>query len=288
MDFVFLQEGAKSFLNVRLNQSWAVGGKGLKVKLYTNTVSLVETLEASDFTEVLSESGYAAHEILIPEEGYDRLWEIRSWPVGWVANAYVEARCTVPAVFAFSGPLTDALTVKGYFVTDADDVALWAYEFTTAYAPEAGIVISFFPKLTSYAFSISVAGLTDIFNARLNDVWPEYGPYLTMTVFATENSYPPMPDQILGGDPSMVMIDSPRELYSGWSAGSFFGGSQETLQFYEPISSPSGGYIHGYYLTNSSGAIFAAKTFDGSYQPDNGDNLHITPYIELKDGPMVV
>lgn len=284
MDFCFLKGGAASFLQARLNDSWPSGGKDLKLKLYTNTVALVNTLVAADFTEVIAEAGYEAKTLVCGE------WSVGSDPA--------EARY-LPQAFHFTAALTDNLTVKGYYITDADDVALWAYEFDEAFSPDNGLTLGVYPKINLSTGS-PVGGanwrLFDLaclsfLNARLNDVWPS-GKDLILTVYGDEFSS--LIDILEPGVTAQIIQNTSGPLVVTLSCGSWTIDStpaasytQQSFAFTEPINSPYGGKIVGYYLEEDDSpttTFMAAQISSLGYQPDNGDTLYITPVITLYDG----
>lgn len=288
MDFCFLKGGAASFLQARLNDSWPSGGKDLKLKLYTNTVALVNTLTAASFTEVASEAGYTAKDLVCGS------WEIPS--VILTAAFIAEARYA-PQAFVFTDELTDSLTVKGYFITDADDVALWAYEFDTPFVPEAGLTLGVYPKINiskksaTYSQRLFDIGALSFLSVRLNDTWPESEKNLVLIVFGTESAmaYEFVSDQT--ASPTTVYDSSLGPITATLSCGGWTVDStptatytQQTWTFTDAISQPSGGYINGYELGNGINEIHLGVAFSAGYQPGSGDTLYITPTITLTDG----
>lgn len=284
MDFVLLKAGAASFLEARLNDSWASGGKDLKVKLYTNTVTLVNTLTAASFTEVISESGYAAKTLTCGE------WTVEGDPA--------EARY-LPQAFHFTGALTDDLTIKGYFVTDADDVALWAYEFDTVFTPAAGLVLGVYPKINlskktpAGSQRLSDDGALSFLNVRLNDTWPSGGVNLLLQVLGSEsNMAGEFTDDAIGvsyntyayGDSSPIEFTL---TLGSWTVDSTPTAtySQQQFTFGENlITQPSGGYAIGFVVGDGVGELFWGCMFGSAYQPTQYDSLYITPSITLSDG----
>lgn len=287
MDFVMLKGGAASFLQARLNDSWPSGGKDLKVKLYTNTIALVNTLEMSDFTEVIAESGYEEKTLTCGE-----------WTVG---GDPAEARY-LPQAFVFTGTLTDSLTIKGYVVTDADDVALWVYEFDSAFTPGDGLVLGVYPKINlskktpAGSQRLFDAGALSFLNARLNDVWPEYGKDLTLDAIGVSDSMAiefmtdtlPPSFFVAYGDPGPVSFTLS---CGGWTVDATPSASytEQSYAFGENcVTDPINGYVGGYRVSEYLGdPLFAMAFASQAWQPEAYNTLYLTPVITLSDGTPV-
>lgn len=291
MDFCFLKGGAASFLQARLNDSWPAGGKDLKVKLYTNTIALVNTLEAADFTEVASEAGYEAKTLTCGN------WNI---PADGSANTFVAEARYPPQSFFFTDALSGGLTIKGYFVTDADDIALWAYEFDDPFVAGPGLICGVYPKLNLTKRTV-VGVYQKLFNqgaikfleVRLNDYW--FDSQKNMDLYVLGRSDAMGLDFFDNGshDGSNVVDSNFQNLVATLTCGNWTIDttssatySEQQWAFTAPISSPEGGYILGYVLSPSNLASLLewGVGFESGYQPDDPDILGITPTITLIDG----
>jgi hypothetical protein len=121
MAIVLADVGADIILKAYFNNSWAAGGKNLTLKLYTNNYTPLDTSVAGSFTEA-SGGGYAAKTLS------NGSWTVT---VGNDPSDAVYAQQT----FTFTGELSGAASVYGYFVVDADGVLLLAEKFAYSFTP---------------------------------------------------------------------------------------------------------------------------------------------------------
>lgn len=133
MSLVLADVGADIILKAYFNNSWAVAGKNLTLKLYTNDITPADTDTAGTYTEA-NGGGYGAATL---NNG--------SWTVT-VANDPSDA-VYAQQTFTFSGPLTGNPDIYGYFVVDADGVLVWAERFGAKFTPiNSGDNIKVTPK----------------------------------------------------------------------------------------------------------------------------------------------
>jgi len=131
MALVLTDVGADEFLKIIFNNDRATANNNLVLRLFATNVTPAQTgityIEASG-------GGYAAITLTMG-----------SWTVttGNDPSDAVYAQQT----FTFSGPLTTNATVYGYYVTDGDDVVIWAEKFSTSFTPaDSGDNIKITPK----------------------------------------------------------------------------------------------------------------------------------------------
>lgn len=113
--------GADIILKAYFNNSWAVGGKNLTIKLYATNVTPADTDTAGSYT-VATGGGYA-----------DKTLTNGSWTVT-VANDPSDA-VYAEQVWTFTGALTTNPIIYGYYILDADGVLVWAEKFGTSFTP---------------------------------------------------------------------------------------------------------------------------------------------------------
>jgi hypothetical protein len=118
---VLADVGADLLLEIIFNDSRAAGGDDLTLSLYTNNYVPLDTSVAGDFTEAAG-GGYAAVTLTMG-----------SWTVA-AGNDPSDA-VYAEQTWTFTGTLTGAATIYGYFVVDADGTLLFAEKFDYSFTP---------------------------------------------------------------------------------------------------------------------------------------------------------
>ena len=111
MAIVTMDSGVASIFKAYFNNVWAAGGKNLTLRLFVNNYTPLDTSTAGSFTEA-SGGGYAAKTLT---NG--------SWTESNVAG--IEQAAYAQQTWTFSGPLSGSATIYGYYVTDADGMAIY-------------------------------------------------------------------------------------------------------------------------------------------------------------------
>jgi hypothetical protein len=107
----------KSFLN-KVN---ATGGNNLTLKLFTNNVTPATTTVVGDLTEAAG-GGYGAITLTAG-----------SWTVS--TSSTPRQATYAQQTFTFTGALTGAATIYGYYIIDADGVLVYAEKAGSTFAP---------------------------------------------------------------------------------------------------------------------------------------------------------
>jgi len=121
MALVLADVGADIILEGFFNDSWAVGGRNLTLKLFVLDVTPADTDTAGTYTEAVG-GGYAAKTLT------NGSWTVT---VGNDPSDAVYAEQT----WTFTGPLTTNPTIYGYYVVDADGVLVWAEKLAASFTP---------------------------------------------------------------------------------------------------------------------------------------------------------
>jgi len=123
MGLVLSDVGADQILNAYFNDSWPVS-KNLKIRLFTNDYTPVDTSILSNFTEAAG-GGYAAKNLT---NG--------SWTV-FAANDPSDA-VYPKQTWTFTGPLTGSATIYGYYIEDNagnSGVYIWGERLGASFKP---------------------------------------------------------------------------------------------------------------------------------------------------------
>jgi len=136
MALILTDVGADEFLKIIFNDDRATAGNNFFLRLFVNNVTPAQS--GVTYTEAVG-GGYEA------TQASNGTLTNGSWTVttGNDPSDAVFAQKT----FTFTGPLTTNTTIYGYYVTDADDVVLWAEKFSTSFTPaDNGDNIKITPK----------------------------------------------------------------------------------------------------------------------------------------------
>ena len=113
--------GAEAGLKIQFNNTRAVGGNNLTLKLFATDVTPADTDTAATYTEATG-GGYAAKTLTMG-----------SWTVSIASNiaqsAYAEQTWT------FTGALTTNPTIYGYYIVDADNVIICSEKLGATFTP---------------------------------------------------------------------------------------------------------------------------------------------------------
>jgi hypothetical protein len=136
MAMVVTDIGCDDILNVYLNDVRSDNGNGLdlSLRLYTNDYTANGTSNNTNFTEAAG-GNYAA--ITLSSNN----WTVT--PANDPSDAVYNNQ-----TYTFNGNLTGNTTVYGYFVTNADNVVIWAERFNNSFTPtNNGDSITIQPKI---------------------------------------------------------------------------------------------------------------------------------------------
>jgi hypothetical protein len=115
MAIVFTDIGCDKVLTVYLASG------NLTLRLYTNNYTPVDTSQNNAFTDA-SGGNYAAITL-----------DKNNWTVA--ANNDPSDGVYAQQTFTFNGPVDGNATIYGYFVTDANNAAVWAERFGNSFTP---------------------------------------------------------------------------------------------------------------------------------------------------------
>ncbi len=133
MALVLADLGADAILEAYFNDTWPAGGINLTLRLFVTNVTPSQASVVGDFTEATG-GGYAAKTLT---NG--------SWTVT-PANDPSDAVYTQQD-FVFTGVLTTNPSVYGYYITDADNVLIYAESLVATYTPAtSGDTLAITPK----------------------------------------------------------------------------------------------------------------------------------------------
>ncbi len=130
MSLVLTDVGADAILEAYFNDTWPAGGINLTLRLFVTDVT---PSQSGDTLIEATGGGYAAIELT------NGSWVIT--PANDPSDA-IYAQQT----FTFTGALTTNTTVYGYYITDADDVVIYAEAITPFSPVSSGDNIKITPK----------------------------------------------------------------------------------------------------------------------------------------------
>lgn len=136
MAIVLADVGADTILNAYLNNTRAVGGNDLILRLFCNNVTPIDTFTEASFTEATG-GGYA-----------EKTLTTGSWTIT-PANDPSDGTYA-KQVFTFTGALDTNVTIYGYYIVDEDDVLQWAEVLDVPFTPaNTGDHLDITPKFAS-------------------------------------------------------------------------------------------------------------------------------------------
>lgn len=123
MTLILSTDGAIQLLNIVFNNQRAVGGNNLTVRLFTNNITPAITDHFATYEEA-SGGGYVS-----------KVLTMGNWLVGTNPDNTAKATYMTEQIWTFTGAISCAKTIYGYYITDADSQLLWAEKIPTPFIP---------------------------------------------------------------------------------------------------------------------------------------------------------
>jgi hypothetical protein len=120
MSLILMDTGA-----VKMLTAYFKSGETLKLKLFTNNITPLDSHTPADYTEVVTgaPANYVSKDLVTA-----------NWTISIVSNIAQAIYTQQP--FNFDAALAGGLSVRGYFVVDSANTLVWAEQYATPYTPQ--------------------------------------------------------------------------------------------------------------------------------------------------------